>query len=146
MTHEMAQYVLKIAHLAISVEPTRSPVAVSYPDDGSCEYTVNAVQGRRCMMHDITVFKILRFRLSTRKPWPAFQKKKWLLETLFENLGFWWTKKPILVGWRRTETEGKKILISQYADTFGQGLTLVCAKWKRYLSLKESCRFWETCR
>ena len=65
MIHEMAQYVLKIAHLAISMEPTRPPVAVSYPNYGSCEYTVNALQGRRCMMHDITVFKTLRFRLST---------------------------------------------------------------------------------
>ena len=76
VTNEMVQYVLKIAHLAISVELTRSQVAVSYPDYGSCEYTLNALRGRRCMMHDITVFKTLRFRLSTRKRQTGVTKTK----------------------------------------------------------------------
>ena len=39
VSHEMAQFVLKIAHLAISMEPTplleKVLVAVSYPDYGS---------------------------------------------------------------------------------------------------------------
>ena len=73
---EMAQYVLKIAHLAISTELTRSQVAVFYPDYGSCEYTLNASQGRRCIMHDITVFKTLSFRLSTRKRQTGVTKTK----------------------------------------------------------------------
>ena len=76
MTNEMAQYVLKIAHLAISTELTRSQVEVSYPDYGSCEYTLNALQGRRCIMHDITVVKTLPFRLSTRKGQTGVTKTK----------------------------------------------------------------------
>ena len=76
MTNEKAQYVLKIAHLAISMELTRSQVAVSYHDYGSCEYTLNTSQGRRCIMHDITVFKTLSFRLSTRKRQTGVTKTK----------------------------------------------------------------------
>ena len=43
LSYEMAQFVLKIAHLAISIEPTllleKVLVAVSFPDYGPWEYS-----------------------------------------------------------------------------------------------------------